>query len=100
MPLVKYTKPQGTYLAWLDVSEIVDRIGAKRTAAEESEVSTSPVTPEHIVQRWLANNAGVYLNPGPSYGTGGADHMRMNLGTSRRLIERALDNMATALAVL
>ena len=100
VPLVKYTKAQGTYLAWLDVSEIVDRIGAKRTAAEESEVSTSPVTPEHIVQRWLANNAGVYLNPGPSYGTGGADHMRMNLGTSRRLIERALDNMATALAVL
>ena len=100
VPLVKYTKAQGTYLAWLDVSEIVDRIGAKRTATEESEVSTSQVTPEHIVQRWLANNAGVYLNPGPSYGTGGADHMRMNLGTSRKLIERALDNMATALARL
>ena len=56
------------------------------------------VTPEDIVQRWIAEHAGVYLNPGDNYGTGGAGHMRMNLGTSRRLIERALDNMATALA--
>ncbi|MCH7717379.1 MAG: aminotransferase class I/II-fold pyridoxal phosphate-dependent enzyme [Gemmatimonadetes bacterium] len=98
VPLVKYTKAQGTFLAWLDVSDVVDRIGAKRTAAKESEVSTEPVTPEDIVQRWLADNAGVFLNPGSSYGTGGAGHMRMNLATSRRLIERALDNMATALA--
>ena len=98
VPLVKYRKAQATYLAWLDVSELVERIGAKRTAAEESEVSTEAVTPEDIVQRWLANNAGVFLSPGASFGTGGAGHMRMNLGTSRRLIERALDNMATALA--
>ncbi len=98
MPLVKYTKAQGTYLAWLDVSEVVEAIGAKRTAAHESETAVEAVTPEVVVQRWMAENAGVYLNPGPSYGTGGAGHMRMNLGTSRRLIERALDNMATALA--
>ena len=98
VPLVKYTKAQGTYLAWLDVSEVVDAIGARRTAAEESASSVEAVTPEDIVQRWIAEHAGVYLNPGDSYGTGGADHMRMNLGTSRRLIERALDNMATALA--
>ncbi|MCH7530851.1 MAG: aminotransferase class I/II-fold pyridoxal phosphate-dependent enzyme [Gemmatimonadetes bacterium] len=98
VPLLKYTKAQGTYLAWLDVAGVVDRIGAKQIAAKESETSVNPVTPEKIVQRWLAENAGVYLNPGSDYGTGGADHMRMNVGTSRRLIERALDNMAAALA--
>jgi cystathionine beta-lyase len=98
VPLLKYTKAQGTYLAWLDVTRVVDRIGAKQIAARESETSVDPVTPEEIVQRWFAEKAGVYLNAGSSYGTGGAGHMRMNLGTSRRLIEHALDNIATALA--
>ncbi len=98
MPLVKYTKAQGTYLAWLDVSEVVERIGAERTAAEESASSGTEVTAEGIVQRWLAENARVYLNSGSSYGTGGAGHMRMNLATSRRLVQRALENMASALA--
>ena len=100
VPYVKYRKAQGTYLAWLDVGELVDRIGATETAATESETSKDAVTPEHIVQRWLAEHAGVYLNPGSDYGTGGAGHMRMNLATSRGLIERALDNMAGALARL
>ena len=97
MPLVKYAKAQGTYLAWLDVSEVVDKIGAKEKAAEASKTSETPVTPEAIVERWFVENAKVQLNPGSSYGTGGAGHMRMNLGTSRKLIELALDNMASAL---
>jgi cystathionine beta-lyase len=97
MPLVKYTKAQGTYLGWLNVSRVVDKIGAKKTAAEESKTSTNAVSPETIVQRWFAENANVALNPGSSYGTGGAGHMRMNLATSRKLIKLAIDNMATAL---
>ena len=98
MPLVKYTKAQGTYLAWLDVSEVVEKIGAESMAAEESAISEAEVTPEEIVQRWFAENARVYLNAGSSYGTGGAGHMRMNIATTRRLVERALGNMASALA--
>ena len=98
IPLVKYTKAQGTYLAWLDVSEVIERIGAERTAAEERASSGTQVAAEGVVQRWLAENARVYLNSGTSYGTGGAGHMRMNLATSRRLVERALENMASALA--
>ena len=98
VPLVKYTKAQGTYLAWLDVSEVVERIGAERTAAEESASSGTEVTAESIVQRWFAENARVYVNPGSSYGTGGAGHMRMNLATTRALVDRALGNMASALA--
>ena len=98
MPLVKYSKAQGTYLAWLDVSEVIERIGAERTASEERASLGTGVTPEHIVQRWLVENARVYMNRGSSYGNGGAGHMRMNLATSRRLVERALENMASALA--
>lgn len=97
MPLLKYTKAQGTYLAWLDVSQLVEKIGAKEKAAEASKTSPEPITPEAIVERWFVENAKVQLNPGSSYGTGGAGHMRMNLGTSRKLIELALHNMASAL---
>ena len=98
IPMIKYTKSQGTYLAWLDVSELAERIGAREMAEEENRTSESTVTAEQIMQRWFGNNARVYLNPGSAYGTGGAGHMRMNLATSRLLIRKALYNIAAAVA--
>jgi cystathionine beta-lyase len=50
-----------------------------------------------VVERWLAKNAGVALNAGNTYGLGGANHMRMNVATSRKTLEMALNNMASAL---
>ncbi len=100
MPLVKYTKAEGTYLAWLDVSAVMERVGATEAALEASKSSPTPVAPEVIMERWFVDHAGVQLNAGSTYGTGGAGHMRMNIGTSRKLIELALDNMAKALATL
>ena len=94
MPLVRYTKAQGTFLAWLDVSQVVDKIGARHAAAEAS-TSRRSVTPEAIVERWFVDNAKVHMNPGSSYR--GAGRMRMNIGTTRKLVELALDNMASAL---
>ena len=98
IPGVRCIKPQGTYLAWLDVSEFAERIGAAETAARERAESVQSVTAEKVVQRWFAERAGVFLNPGPGYGTGGAGHMRMNLASSRRIVELALNNMAEAVA--
>ena len=97
-PGVEYTKAQGTYLAWLDVSGLMDKVGAREMAEHENKTSDSPVTPEQIMQQWFADNARIYLNPGHSYGTGGTAHMRMNLATSRTLIRKALDNIAEAVA--
>ena len=37
------------------------------------------------------------MNPGASYGAGGANHMRMNIATSRKTLEVALNNLANAL---
>ena len=98
IPGVRYTKAQGTYLAWLDVAGVAERIGAAETAARESAGGSADVEPEKVVQRWFAEHAGVFLNPGPSYGTGGAGHMRMNLASSRKIVELALNNMAEAVA--
>jgi cystathionine beta-lyase len=97
MPLVDYTKAQGTYLAWLDVSKLADKIDAKGKADAASKTSERPVSPEVIVQSWFVDNAHVYMNAGSNYGTGGEGHMRMNLGTSRKLIKLAMDNMAAAM---
>jgi cystathionine beta-lyase len=98
VPLVSYKKAQGTYLAWLDVSEVAEAIGAKETAAQESVHSVAPVAAEDVLQRWFAQNSGVFLGPGNDYGLGGAGRMRMNVATPRQQIRRALDNMADALA--
>ena len=103
LPLVKLVKPQGTYLTWLDVSGVVDAIGAQKTAADtnrNTDASESQVTPETIVQRYLVEHAHVLLNTGSAYGYGGAGRMRMNTATSRKLVELALTNMARALEPL
>jgi cysteine-S-conjugate beta-lyase len=97
MPLIKWTKAQGTYLAWLDVGGVAERIGARAQAETAAKAEGRTVTPEMIVQRFFVKHAKVLINPGSSYGLGGANHMRMNLATSRKLVERALTNMATAL---
>jgi cystathionine beta-lyase len=93
MPLVSYTKAQGTYLAWLDVTKVIDKIGARELAAQAGK----EVTPEVLVSRFFVQNAKVQINPGSNYGRAGAGHMRMNLATSRQTLELALTNMATAL---
>ncbi|MBI3494149.1 MAG: aminotransferase class I/II-fold pyridoxal phosphate-dependent enzyme [Acidobacteria bacterium] len=96
MPLVKTVKPQGTYLSWLDISAVADRIGAKQKAASMSKAGRM-VSPETVVQDWFADNAKVALNAGSSYGTGGENHMRMNIATSRKTLQAALESMSMAL---
>jgi len=96
IPGISYTKAQGTYLAWLDVSGLAEAIGAERTAMEQSKTSPRPVKAADVVSRWIVDNAKVYTNSGSSYGPGGENHLRMNLGTSRTLIQVAMDNIAAA----
>ncbi len=106
-PLIKIpAKAQGTYLTWVDVSGLVDKIGAKQMAEEATQKRASsgsssgrpmrPITPEAMVQEWLMTNAKVDLNPGTSYGLGGANHMRMNIATSRRTLTAALNSINDA----
>ena len=96
MPMVNYTKPEGTYLAWLEVSKVLDAIGANEMAAA-SQATDTPMTAEEVLEIWLVDNAGVHLNPGTRYGAGGEGHIRMNLGAPRKTIMQALDGMSAAL---
>ena len=98
IPLMKAVKAQGTYLSWLDVSKLAQRIDAAGMASEANKkrASGKPLTAESMVERWLIDNAKVQINPGTNYGLGGGGHMRMNIGTSRRTLELALSNIAEA----
>lgn len=100
LPMVKAYKPQGTYLLWLDVAAVAEKIGARQMAADAARTKKPGApdpTPEQMVERWFVQHAKVHMNQGRSYGPGGENHLRMNLGTSRKLIEKALSNMAKAL---
>ncbi len=93
VPGVETVKPEGTYLAWLDVGAAMEAAGMQRAA-------DGSATPELEFQRYLVDHAHIHLNPGSAYGLGGAGRMRMNIATSRRLVERALGNMAQTLAAV
>ena len=100
IPMVKVRKPQGTYLSWLDVTAVCDKINAKALAAEASKAqpaSMKPLAPEQIVERHFVKTAKVHLNSGASYGEGGQNHMRMNIATSRKTLDLALNTLARAL---
>ena len=98
-PMVKVHRAQGTYLTWLDVSGVAEKINSKKLADDYNRTkpaNMATLTPEQMVERFFVKTAKVHLNQGASYGKGGENHMRMNIGTSRKLVELALNNMAAA----
>lgn len=100
IPMIKVAKPQGTYLAWLDVSQVAEKINAKQLAADANKKQAAgmkPLTPEQMVERWFVAHAQVHMNAGSTYGLGGENHMRMNIATSRKTLALALTNLAHAL---
>jgi cystathionine beta-lyase len=70
------TRPEGTYLVWLDFT---------RLGMEEKEVSD-----------FLTKEAGVALTPGSFFGPGGTGYHRMNVACPRATLQRALDQLSSA----
>lgn len=76
MPGVRITKPQATYLAWLDFTQL--------------EFEKSPFD-------FFFEKAKVALSDGIIFGENGVGHTRLNFGTSRRILKDGLDRMYEAL---
>lgn len=70
VPEVRYRVPEASFLAWVDLRPL-------------------NLSDQQIASRLSA--VGLGLNLGPSFGTGGAGHVRINFGTSRSLLEKGLD---------
>lgn len=75
LPGVGYRPAPATFLAWLDCRRL--GLGDDPAAA--------------FLQRGR-----VALNAGPSFGTGGAGHVRLNLGTGPGILDEAVHRMAAA----
>ncbi len=76
IPTIKTIKMEGTYLLWLDCREL-------------------QMTQKELVSFFI-KKAGLALNDGSKFGSGGNGFMRMNIGCSQKLIEKALAQLKEA----
>ncbi|WP_061963160.1 MalY/PatB family protein [Demequina aurantiaca] len=74
LPKAGFTWPESTYLSWVDLS-------AYDLAGEDP-------------SEFLHREARVMLNSGPTFGTGGAGHVRINFATSPAILTEAIDRIA------
>lgn len=74
LPGAKFIRPEASFLLWIDLSEV-------------------PGLEEKPGQK-LLEGARVAFNEGTMFGAQGAGHVRINFGTSREILEEALDRIA------
>ena len=90
LPGVKYQRPQGTYLAWLDCREL--------GFGEEASDGLAVVADLSGPARWFLDHARVALSSGHVFGPGGAGHVRLNFATSHAILVEAVSRMGRAIA--
>ena len=73
IPEIIPVKPEATYLIWLDCRNL-------GMSGKE-------------LQYFFVHRAGVGLNEGSAFGPGGEGFMRMNLGTPRATVARAMEQI-------
>jgi cystathionine beta-lyase len=92
LPAVGWTRPEATYLAWLDCRPLGldDGAGAGDPAADRGLV-TSSAGPAGVFLR----DARVAVSAGPAFGTGGAGHVRLNYATCAEVLDEAVRRMGS-----
>jgi len=76
LPNIQVTKPEGTYLLWLD---------CRKFGMNDAQL-----------KHFFVHEAGVGMSPGTLFGEEGKGFMRMNIGTQRHIITTALENIRRA----
>lgn len=76
IPQIKAIRPQASFLVWLDCRELN--------------------LPQNRLVSLFVNDAHLALNNGEMFGEGGTGFMRLNVGTPRAIIEKALNNLKKA----
>ena len=80
IPEVKPLRPQASFLVWLDFSEL---------RLDHAQLLDLCIDKAHLA-----------LNDGEMFGPGGENHMRMNVGTPRAILQQAMQQLATAVEQL
>lgn len=76
LPQVKVIRPEATYMAWIDFSK-------------------TGMTGKQL-KKFLIEKAGLGLNEGTQFGSGGEGYMRMNLACPREILLKALEQLKMA----
>lgn len=76
LPKVKVMVPEGTYLVWIDFSDL--------------SISTKDVYDKLVM-------AGIGLSTGSMFGNGGENFLRLNMGCPRSILQEALNRMKQTL---
>ncbi|WP_373229049.1 MalY/PatB family protein [Cohnella sp.] len=76
LPQVKVIKPEGTYLVWMDCTNI----------------SSNP----RVLKQLMFEKAGVAFSEGSVFGKQGAGYLRVNIACSRSLLVEALEKFSSA----
>lgn len=76
IPQIHLVEPEGTYLVWLDCSEL--GISGKK------------------LDQFIVEKAGLWLDGGAMFGPSGADFQRVNIACPRTTLELALDKLKAA----
>lgn len=69
---------EATYLVWIDLAFLGKD--------------------EEALKQFIIEDAGLGLNDGPMFGPGGANHQRMNIATTREVLRKGLEQLASASA--
>ena len=89
LPDVKYIRPEGTYMAWLDCRQVPGGAMPSGTAPASFSDVVGPA-------KLFLDKARVAVSSGHVFGTGGAGFVRLNFGTSRSILTDALTRMGAA----
>lgn len=79
LPGIRWSKPEGTFLAWLDCREL----GI-----------------EGDLQEYFMNNAKVCMNDGCTFGEAGEGFLRLNFGCTQTILKQGLEKMIEAILSL
>lgn len=85
--LISPMRPQSSFLIWLDCSELCKILTAKYSKSE----NLSDEEKQKMLVDLFINKAGLALNDGASFGPGGVGYMRLNVGCSREVLEKAFE---------
>lgn len=80
LPKVKLIEPEGTYLVWLDFRQLK--------------------LSERELEELIVNKAGLWLDSGAIFGSVGEGFERINIATSRKILEEAFEKLAGAVDAL
>jgi cysteine-S-conjugate beta-lyase len=91
LPTIRYRRPEGTYMCWLDCTPL-------RLPSRPPHDGPGIVSDLAGPAKYFLDHARVALSSGHVFGTGGANHVRLNFATHPDILTQAITRMGQAMA--